>query len=148
MDNTIFKNIAKRSLDFDRFRHYDLLVFQKKFLYGTKYLPIVEQLPNTELRKVICTKFYSKSKILPIFTDFGQFSTFYEIVCDVITQIINFRKNFSAILIPYIQSFFVPNFMSKHQPSLEILKGVQRPPGQQHTPESLGQIGLNKPFDF
>ena len=94
MDNKIFQNIAKRSLDFDRFRHYEFLIFQKKILYVTKYLPIVELLQKTEVRKVICTKFYGKSKILPIFTDFGQFSTFYQIVCDVITQICKFSKIF------------------------------------------------------
>ena len=61
MDSTIFQNIAK-SLEFDRFRHYEFLIFQKKILYVTKNLPIVELLQKTELRKVICTKFYGKTK--------------------------------------------------------------------------------------
>ena len=129
MDNTIFQNIAKRSLDFDRFRHYEFLIFQKKFLYVTKYLPIVELSQKTEVRKVICTKFYGKSKILPIFTDFGQFSTFYEIGCDVIAQICKFSKFFFCNLVPLYTKFLCTKFQVKTQTqSWDIEGGFPEPP--------------------
>ena len=41
---------------------------------------------KANLYKVLC-----QLKKHPIFTDFGQFSTFYDILCDVITHM-NFQK--------------------------------------------------------
>ena len=48
----------------------------------------------------------------PIF-DFGQFSTFYDILCELITQIYEFSKKNFSILFSKIQKFSVPNFRSK-----------------------------------
>ena len=100
MDITIIQKTAKKSLDFDRFRHYEFLTFLKLFLSHTKYQYICDQMQKTALKKLYPTKFYALLKIRPIFLDFGQFSELFRIACDVITVIIeNSKKKLCSLVL-------------------------------------------------
>ena len=92
MDITIIKKTAKKSLDFDRFRHYEFLTFLKIFISNINYQYICDQIQKTELKKLYPTKIYALLKRRPILPDFGQFSELFKIACDVITVIIEKSK--------------------------------------------------------